>query len=88
MVQKVFKEYTGYSPAKYFQELKLRKVKHLLIGTFHSIKVISYMLDYNSAEHFYALFKKLTGYTPIEYRSYASENLLTEDSELNPLIYP
>ena len=28
--RKVFKEYTGYAPAKYFQELKLRKAKQLI----------------------------------------------------------
>jgi len=69
--RKVFKDYTGYAPAKYFQELKLRKAKQLLIGTSHSVKEISYMLDYNSTEHFFTLFKKVTGFTPLEYRAYA-----------------
>jgi AraC-like DNA-binding protein len=68
--RKVFKDYTGYAPAKYFQELKLRKAKHLLVSTSHSVKVISYMLEYNSTEHFFSLFKKNTGLTPLEYRSY------------------
>lgn len=31
--RRVFKEYTGYAPAKYFQELKLRKAKQMLVGT-------------------------------------------------------
>ena len=68
--RKVFKDYTGYAPAKYFQELKLRKAKQLLVGTSHSVKEISYMLDYNSTEHFFSLFKKITGFTPLEYRSF------------------
>jgi AraC-like DNA-binding protein len=72
--RKVFKDYTGYAPAKYFQELKLRKAKQLLIGTSHSVKEISYMLDYNSTEHFFSLFKKITGFTPLEYRAYARGN--------------
>jgi AraC-like DNA-binding protein len=71
--RKVFKDYTGYAPAKYFQELKLRKAKQLLVGTSHSVKEIAYMLDYNSTEHFFSLFKKITGYTPMEYRSYGRE---------------
>ncbi len=50
--RKVFKDYTGYAPAKYFQELKLRKAKQLLVGTSHSVKEISFMLDYKSTEHF------------------------------------
>lgn len=77
--RKVFKDYTGYAPAKYFQELKLRKAKQLLIGTSLSVKEISYMLDYNSTEHFFSLFKKVTGFTPLEYRAYARGT--NEDTE-------
>ena len=68
--RKVFKDYTGYAPAKYFQELKLRKAKQLLVETSHSVKEISFMLDYKSTEHFFSLFKKRTGFTPMEYRSF------------------
>ena len=69
--RKVFKDYTGYAPSKYIQELKFRKAKQLLICTSHTVKEISYMLDYNSTEHFFSLFKKITGFTPMEYRLYA-----------------
>jgi len=71
--RKVFKDYTGYAPAKYFQELKIRKAKQLLVGTSHTVKEISFMLDYNSTEHFFSLFKKMTGFTPLEYRSFGRE---------------
>lgn len=80
--RKVFKDYTGFAPAKYFQELKLRKAKHLLVSTSHSVKVISYMLDYNSTEHFFSLFKKNTGYTPLEYRAYG-RGLGVPESSIN-----
>ncbi len=68
--RKVFKDYTGYAPAKYFQELKLRKAKQLLISTSQSVKEISFTLNYKSTEHFFSLFKKRTGFTPLEYRSF------------------
>lgn len=68
--RKVFKDYTGYAPAKYFQELKLRKAKQLLVETNQSVKEISYSLDYKTTEHFFSLFKKHTGHTPLEYRSF------------------
>lgn len=68
--RKVFKDYTGYAPAKYFQELKLRKAKQLLISTSQSVKEISFALNYKSTEHFFSLFKKRTGFTPLEYRSF------------------
>lgn len=71
--RKVFKEYTGYAPAKYFQELKLRKAKQMLVGTSLSVKEISYQLNYTSAEHFFSVFKKHTGLTPLKYRSFGRE---------------
>jgi AraC-like DNA-binding protein len=71
--RKIFKDYTGYAPAKYFQELKLRKAKQLLVGTSQSVKEISYQLNYTSTEHFFSLFKKRTGFTPLEYRSFGRE---------------
>ncbi len=71
--RKVFKDYTGYAPAKYFQELKLRKAKQLLVETSQSVKEISFLLNYASTEHFFSLFKKRTGFTPIEYRNFGRE---------------
>lgn len=71
--RKVFKNCTGYSPGKYFQELKLRKAKQLLVGTSQSAKEISYRLNYRSAEHFFSLFKKHTGFTPLEYRTFGRQ---------------
>lgn len=71
--RKVFKDYTGYAPAKYFQELKLRKAKQLFVETSHSVKEISFLLNYASTEHFFSLFKKRTGFTPIEYRNFGRE---------------
>lgn len=53
--RKVFRDYTGYAPAKYFQELKLRKAKQLLLSTSQSVKEISFMLAYKSTEHFFCL---------------------------------
>ncbi|MCK9158981.1 MAG: AraC family transcriptional regulator [Parabacteroides sp.] len=66
--RKVFKEYTGYSPLQYFQELKLREAKHLLVCSSKTVKEIAYLVGYQSAEHFYSFFKKRTGFTPLAYR--------------------
>ena len=66
--RKAFKEYTGYAPAQYFQELKLRKAKELLTETNLSIKEIAYELDFSSYEYFLSFFKKRVGVTPSEHR--------------------
>src|SRR5690554_3210541 len=69
LFRKAFKEYTGYAPAQYVQELKLRKAKELLAETNHSIKEVSYELNFSSYEYFLSFFKKRVGHTPLEYRN-------------------
>ena len=69
LFRKVFKEYTGYSPAQYFQELKLRKAKEMLTETNHSIKEVAFELNFNSYEYFLSFFKIKVGTTPTEYRN-------------------
>ncbi len=66
--RKFFKEYTGYAPAQYFNELRLRKAKELLIETNQSIKEIAYQLNFSSIEYFLSFFKKRVNITPTEYR--------------------
>lgn len=79
--RKEFKNYTGYAPAKYFQELKIGKAKELLVTTSMSVKEIAFQLGYSSTEHFSTLFKKRTGYTPLEYRYYGRENEIVQEEE-------
>ncbi|WP_336527821.1 helix-turn-helix domain-containing protein, partial [Bacteroides acidifaciens] len=55
------------------QELKLRKAKQLLVGTSQSVKEISFFLGFQSTEYFFSFFKKRTGLTPLEYRSFGRE---------------
>ena len=68
LFRKEFKEYTGYAPAQYFQEIKLRKAKELLAETNLPIKEVSYKLNFSSYEYFLSFFKKKVGFTPTEYR--------------------
>ncbi len=69
LFRKTFKEYTGYAPAQYMQELKIRKAKELLAETNNSVKEISYELNFSSYEYFLSFFKKRVGHTPMEYRN-------------------
>ncbi len=71
--RRAFKEYTGYAPAKYFHQLKLRKAKQMLVDTTLTVKEISFCLGFQSTEHFFAFFKKHTGFTPLEYRTFGRE---------------
>lgn len=66
--RKLFKEYTGVSPALYQQELRLEKAKELLSTTNISIKEIAYQLNFDSPDYFSSKFKMKVGCKPSEYR--------------------
>ena len=67
--RKLFKEYTGLSPATYQQDLRLQRAKELLSTTDMSIKEIAYRLNFESPDYFSAKFKIKTGHRPSELRS-------------------
>lgn len=66
--RKMFKQYTGLSPAQYQLQIKLQKAKALLISTSKSVKEIAYLLDFESPNYFTSFFKDKTGSTPLEFR--------------------
>ena len=66
--RKLFKDYTGLSPAHYILELKIRQAKDLLSTTRQSIKEIAYWLNFDDIPYFSKVFKKYTGLSPQSYR--------------------
>ncbi len=70
--RKIFRDYTGHPPAKYFMLVKLRRAQYMLANTQESIKEIAFALGFKSTEHFYTTFKRVTGYTPNVYRRLSS----------------
>ncbi len=66
--RRVFKEYTGFSPAQYQMELKIQKSKELLTSTIMPVKEIAFDLNFESISYFITFFKSKTGMSPIEYR--------------------
>ena len=67
--RKLFKEYTGLSPATYQQELRLLRAKELLSTTDMSIKEIAYRLNFDSPDYFSAKFKAKMGIKPSEVKT-------------------
>jgi AraC-like DNA-binding protein len=67
--RKLFKEYTGLSPATYQQELRLLRAKELLSTTDLSIKEIAYRLNFESPDYFSAKFKAKMGIKPSEVKT-------------------
>jgi AraC-like DNA-binding protein len=66
--RKLFKEYTGISPALYQQDLRLQRAKELLTSTDLSVKEIAYRLNFETPDYFSSRFKIKTGRKPSELR--------------------
>ena len=66
--RKTFKEYTGFSPARFINEVRMSKAKELLTNTSMSIKEVAYHVGYNNHDYFFTAFRHMTGQTPAEYR--------------------
>ena len=70
--RKLFKEYTGLSPALYQQDLKLQRAKELLSTTKLSIKEIAYRPNFDSPDYFSSKFRMKTGHKPSDFREHNS----------------
>ena len=66
--RRMFKEYTGVSPAQYHLQQKLMKAKELLTTTSKNISEIAYSLHFENVCQFSTFFKKKEGITPSEFR--------------------
>ncbi|MDR2679530.1 MAG: AraC family transcriptional regulator [Tannerella sp.] len=69
--RRMFKEYTGVSPAQYQLQQKLMKAKELLTVTDRNISEIAYSLHFENVCQFSTFFKKKEGITPSEFRKRA-----------------
>ena len=67
--RRIFKQYTGQSPAQYFINMKIHRAKEMLRGTSASVKEISLTLHFESAEYFATMFRNRTGMTPTDFRN-------------------
>ena len=67
--RKYFKDYSGVSPSRYLQDIRLQHAKALLRTTELSIKEIAYRLHFETSDYFSSLFHKKTGLSPSEFRN-------------------
>ena len=67
--RRIFKEYTGFAPAQYIQEVRLNRMKELLTNTSLPIKEIADDCGIENYDYFFTLFRRLTGMTPSDYRN-------------------
>lgn len=69
----LFKRAFGVTPTQYWNRLKLQKAKHLLEVTSDSAATIAEMCGFGDYSHFYRLFLRETGLSPIKWREQLRE---------------
>lgn len=62
------KNYTGFSPLSYLINIRISEAMKLLNQQDENVTDIALITGFYSSQHFATTFKKLTGYTPREYR--------------------
>jgi transcriptional regulator GlxA family with amidase domain len=67
-LERLFKQYLGSLPSRYYLELRLRRARQLLLETNHSIVQVGLMCGFSSGSHFSTAFGSLFGNTPREER--------------------
>lgn len=66
--RKIFKQYTGFSPAKYIQNVRFAKVKEALTNTSLPVKEVAFEMGFDNYDYFFTAFRRITGMTPSAYR--------------------
>ncbi|WP_069998316.1 response regulator transcription factor [Cellulosilyticum sp. I15G10I2] len=68
-LSKLFVNYIGETPSKYYLNLKINKAKYLLVHCKElSVRQIGEMIGYSDQSYFSRIFKKTVGKSPLEYR--------------------
>lgn len=67
-LNRVMKKYTGKTLLEYGQEIYLEEARAMLVDTDKSITAIIEELGFSNRSHFYRLFEKKYGETPLDYR--------------------
>lgn len=67
-LSRAYKQNTGQNISKYIADRRIQKAKDMLISGELKINEIAYAIGYESPAHLSRIFKKATGYSPLEYR--------------------
>lgn len=68
-LSRLFTRYLGCSPYEYLTTYRINKAKeYLLTDTRLNVQEIGRRVGFGDASHFIALFKNITGFTPLEFR--------------------
>lgn len=77
----MFKRVVGVTIEKYIIDVKIERVKELLVYENLSLNEISFKLNYSSVAHLSNQFKKVTGLTPSFYRQLGNAKSINKTNE-------
>ena len=72
-ISRLFSEVECITIGQFFIQQKIEKVKELIIYNEMNLSEISYLLGYSSVAHLSAQFKKVTGFTPSNFKNKGSQ---------------
>ncbi|MEH7115375.1 AraC family transcriptional regulator [Neobacillus niacini] len=72
---KRFRKYTNTTPSKYLTKVRIKKASEMLRHSDLSIKDIAAKTGYENANYFNKVFRKITGFSPGEFRESRISNL-------------
>ena len=81
-ISNLFSEVTGVTIQQFIITHKIERVKELIIYNELSLKEIAYKLHYSSVGHLSNQFKKITGLSPIFYKSLKKKRRISLESVL------
>lgn len=67
-LSRLFSSLTGITIEQYIIQMKIERVKELLIYDQKTLSEIAWDMEYSSSQHLSGQFKKVTGLTPTEFR--------------------
>ncbi|PQP81887.1 hypothetical protein C0Q44_19655 [Paenibacillus sp. PCH8] len=67
-IARMFLRHTGQTFSNHLQHLRVQKSCELLKSSQHKVSLIAELVGYRDMDSFYAVFKKITGETPLLYR--------------------
>jgi len=71
----LFSDIENQTIERYFITKKIERVKGLLLNEEYTLSEIAYQLHYSSVAHLSNQFKKLTGITPSQFKSFSDQQL-------------
>jgi len=68
-LQAGLRQATGCTLSKYHEQVRIEKARSLLAETDYPVKLVARRVGFKTHSHFGEIFKKITSFTPSEYRN-------------------